>query len=50
MEITALENKHIKIGETSITVKNPETGKTGAVIFVNSGIYSLTDRLIILGQ
>lgn len=32
MEITALENKHIKIGKTSITVKNPETGKTGGVV------------------
>lgn len=32
MEITALENKHIKIGKTSITVKNPETGKTCGVV------------------
>lgn len=32
MEITMLENQHIKIGKTSITVKNAETGKTCGVV------------------
>lgn len=32
MKITELENKHVKIGKTSITVKNPETGKTCGVV------------------
>lgn len=32
MKITELENKHIKIGKTSITVFTPETGKTCGVV------------------
>ncbi len=32
MNITEINGKHIKIGKTSITVKNPETGKTCGVI------------------
>ncbi len=32
MEITEIEGKHVKIGKTSITVKNPETGKTSGVV------------------
>lgn len=32
MEITEIEGKHVKIGKTSITVKNPETGKTCGVV------------------
>lgn len=32
MDITAIENQHIKIGKTSITVKNPDTGKTCGVV------------------
>lgn len=32
MKITELENKHIKIGKTSITVFNRETGKTCGVV------------------
>lgn len=32
MEIIEIEGKHIKIGKSSITVKNPETGKTCGVV------------------
>lgn len=32
MEIKEIENKHIKIGKTSITVINTETGKTCGVV------------------
>jgi len=32
MKITELENKHIKIGKTSITVFNHETGKTCGIV------------------
>lgn len=32
MKITDISGKHIKIGKTSITVKNPETDKTCGVV------------------
>lgn len=32
MEITDIKDKHVKIGKTSITVKNLETGKTCGVV------------------
>ncbi len=32
MEITEIKDKHVKIGKTSITVKNLETGKTCGVV------------------
>lgn len=40
MEIKEIENKHIKIGKTSITVINTETGKTCGVV---RNIWKFTD-------
>ncbi len=44
MTIHELEGKSVKIGKTSITVKNPETGKTAGIVRSAESFSVWTDR------